>query len=86
MLLQGITMTFNIGIFDLNLVKITMHAYKEMKNEGWIKQDLFDSIKKGKLVKAPEKEGAIGVIESKKVRLIFTIRQKIMYVITVERK
>ena len=79
-------MPFKIGIFDVNTVKITMHAYKEMKNEGWIKQDLFYSVKKGTLVKAPAKEGAIGVIESKIVRLIFTIRQKVMYIITVERK
>jgi len=44
--------------------------------------------KTGKLIKEPRKDGDIGILERKlgdsKIRFVFTVRQKIIWIITVE--
>ena len=50
--------------------------------------DVKHYFKTGKLIKEPRKDGDIGILERKigesKIRFVFTIRQKTIWIITVE--
>jgi hypothetical protein len=45
-------------------------------------------IKTGRMIKCPKKEGEIGILERKvgksRIRFVFTVREKSMWIITVE--
>ncbi len=79
--------------FDLHKCRIMVsrHCRERLlqrfdtKEEGLIER----TIRTGKLIKAPEKSGSVGIIEKKtkkeKIRIKFTYHEDVVYVITIER-
>ncbi|MBU2565005.1 MAG: DUF4258 domain-containing protein [Candidatus Thermoplasmatota archaeon] len=71
-------------------VKFKKHAsYMLMKRFGMYTKDVRHCFKVGTLVKRPEKEGDIGILQSglKKwiIRFVFTVRDNTLWIITVEK-
>lgn len=71
-------------------VKFKKHAsYMLMKRFGMYTKDVIHCFKVGTLVKSPEKEGGIGILQSRlkkgTIRFVFIIRDNTLWIITVEK-
>ncbi len=70
-------------------IKMKKHAALRLITRFDLSMDEFRHIlKTGKMVKKPKKDGNIGIIQrdigNDTIRIIFTIRQKTLWVITIE--